>query len=637
MKNMHLSVTENNQISIWFMTLIFLLSSCQKKINENTDYDEIVKKTEINPEFEQFPPIAENIEMEVLQKPLNTGENIRVVAEFKNEKLKNGFLALNVGSTKIALRDDGKGADLKAQDGKFSIFLKDDIDSLAQELSERRRMILSKQAPSFTFENRMAVPIDLQTVKKFDVDLLKKDRIFEIPRDILFPNLPIMIRHEKSLTITAPGVINDPERTFDPCSETGNPNGVWTFGSLMRQMASLNPSSIATDAQVSSFVMDWLKTWGQNITVNDQIVGSRSFVEEYILDPWLHRSQIAGAPRGQLKMEFAPFKLTAIVNRLDLRGNSGYGFSNAGEGRFIFSVIFSDPCYSELGPAGPAIPSEGVFNVILEYGINKKGCQAIIDYGQEWANLSTMIPGTLAYSGALENITNQFTLCGSNPSMPNQSSINQVRTNEFLGTEQPWELREFHLSGTGKLITVPVQMEPSSRYNNQSSTTANSDEVRFANYVNSRSTEIANNNYVLPEKIPAIPGTTTPVIPFLAGLSPMQDDGGVATSYWDGTSTPGPGFIVNDDARHIFSLNTCSACHSRETNTDFQQIGSGFLTGITVTDAANRPAGSPAIRIFNDLARREMDLANLINLPCLGAGLLGLAKTLSHRPINMVH
>lgn len=185
----------------------------------------------------------------------------------------------------------------------------------------------------------MAIPIDLELVKKFDVDLFRDDTFFEIPRDILFPNLPFFIRHSKSLKITAPSVVEDPERTFYPCTETGNPNGVWTFGSLMRQMASPDPSSTMTDAELSDFVLNWLNTWAQDITANDQAVSPRDFVEEYVVEPWLHRSPIAGAPSGQLRMEFAPFKLNSIVNRLDLRGNSGYGFSNAGEGRFLFTII----------------------------------------------------------------------------------------------------------------------------------------------------------------------------------------------------------------------------------------------------------------------------------------------------------
>ena len=636
MKNDCLSNFKNHLVLIELLAIFFLLFSCQQDMSKKDDYKEIVKKTEIIPEFEQFAPIPTKIELELLEPPRSSGENVRAVVAFEPKSFGSDYFALNVGETKVTLRDDGKGADRVAKDAKFSIFLKEDIDILVERLDGQKKLILSNDAPSFTFEGRMAIPINKESIRNFDMSMLVVNGVVEIPEDILFPNLPV-VSHENSLTITAPEVVEDPERTFDPCTQTGNPNGVWTFGSLMRQMASPNPTLIASDAMVSDFVINWLKTWDQNVMVNDQIVNSRGFVKDYLLEPWLQRSLIAGAPSGQLKMEFAPFKLNAIVNRLDLRGNSGYGFSNAGEGRFLFTFIPPGICYKEFGPNGPGIPTEGVFNVILEYGINKRKCTDIKAFAQEWADLTNMVLGSNAYNKALENITNQFTQCGSSPSKPQQSSINQVRTNDFLGEHSPWELREFRLTESGNLGMVPVQMEPSTQFNSQSSTISHAASERFATYVNSHSVEIGNNIYVVPEKIPATHGIATPTIPFLGGLAINPDSGLGPEKYWDGTSTMGPSYIVDDKARHIFSLNTCSGCHSLETNTDFVQINSGFLTGITVADPASRPTGNPKLRTFNDLARREMDLTNLLNKRCFDFGVIDLSQTLLFKPINMTH
>ncbi|HEY0067724.1 MAG TPA: hypothetical protein VGB46_10180, partial [Flavisolibacter sp.] len=61
--------------------------------------------------------------------------------------------------------------------------------------------------------------------------------------------------------------------------------------------------------------------------------------------------------------------------------------------------------------------------------------------------------------------------------------------------------------------------------------------------------------------------------PFQAGkvnyrsISPTN-----APAFWDGAAAPGPGFIVNDQARQKFSENTCSGCHSRETRTVFTHV-----------------------------------------------------------------
>jgi hypothetical protein len=91
--------------------------------------------------------------------------------------------------------------------------------------------------------------------------------------------------------------------------------------------------------------------------------------------------------------------------------------------------------------------------------------------------------------------------------------------------------------------------------------------------------------------------------------------------FWNNPASP---TITNRQARHLFSLNTCNACHAGETNTPFTHVGvapfgapvplSGFLTGINVNDPAD---GTPS-RHFEDLTRRAADLDALLNSPCIG-------------------
>lgn len=144
MKDMGPSLSKTVQRCIWSLVTIFMFSFCHKDPKENGDCDELVKNTEIDTTFEKYPPITQNIEVEILQTPLNSGENLRAVVEFENSDLEGKFLALNVGDVKIALRDDGKGADEKAKDGRFSIFIKEDIELLTEELDRQKEMILSK-------------------------------------------------------------------------------------------------------------------------------------------------------------------------------------------------------------------------------------------------------------------------------------------------------------------------------------------------------------------------------------------------------------------------------------------------------------------------------------------------------------
>ncbi|MBD1430590.1 hypothetical protein [Sphingobacterium litopenaei] len=261
-------------------------------------------------------------------------------------------------------------------------------------------------------------------------------------------------------------------------------------------------------------------------------------------------------------------------------------------------------------------------------------------FAQEWNNLNSMTIGSVAYNSALENITNQFVLSGTNTSKPNQNSINQIRTNE-IALSSPWEFREFNLNGDGELQLVDAKQEPQVKYNGFHSNAISPavDVEKLVAWINNNTSSILNNNYEVPLNIP---GSTTP----LAGGHALFPTNNV-NQIWNGRGTSGNQFINNDEARHIFSLNTCSSCHGGETKTIFTHIKprsfgaetslSGFLTGITVIDPANRPIGSPTSRTFNDLLRREVDLANLIGNTCIKRPVFELAHKLMFKPIRMVH
>ena len=120
----------------------------------------------------------------------------------------------------------------------------------------------------------------------------------------------------------------------------------------------------------------------------------------------------------------------------------------------------------------------------------------------------------------------------------------------------------------------------------------------------------------------------------------------VPSHFWDAELTSGTDFIDNDDARHIVSLFTCSGCHGGETNTFFTHVTpppaagiaaslSGFLTGISVIDPAGRPSGSPTVRNFNDLQRRENELVALVNSSC--GSIFDVAVALKTPVLQFVH
>src|ERR1043165_3234144 len=98
----------------------------------------------------------------------------------------------------------------------------------------------------------------------------------------------------------------------------------------------------------------------------------------------------------------------------------------AGEGRFVFGVMDTTAC--------TPLP----FTVILEYGVPRHTCSEIKAWAQQWLNLDVLTLGSSAYNAALETITEQVAHANAEPTKPNGSAINQVRTDE-IALSFPWE------------------------------------------------------------------------------------------------------------------------------------------------------------------------------------------------------
>ena len=610
-----------------------LIASC------NFERDQLdTSKVLIDSTWEDNPPIPEAVFIQQLEEPTEKG-NLLFTARFEDNRIKSQFIALTVDDDKVILRDDGKGGDEEADDKTFSIILKENLDELAS-FAGSRIQTFDVQEPILKFNNRTGVMLDREELRKtfgiteFDRDLRKRK-----PIELFFtqPSSAELIKiKDHSLLINHQSVVEDPTRTFNPCTGVGVADGAWTFGNLMKELA----NETITGVDPITFTKKWLESWKTNAVVNNDQLVARNQID-VILRDWERRS---GGPSQPLKLEQLPFKLIAIVNRLDLRGNSGYGFSNAGEGRFVF-VALDDRCRAMQ------------FTVIFEYGINKKRCGEVKAFAQQWFDLQNDPIGSAAYNQKLQQITDQFTRAGSNTAKPNQSSLNQLRTNEIrLGN--PWELREFVISPTSKeLELATVKQEPASVYNNLNGVTPPqpidpSNIVRLVKFINDNEAAIVNNTYTVPEVFDGAP--------FLGGKSHTLDP--VSFHWGGGTSTPQ--LIGNPQARHIFSLNTCSGCHGGEaktlTFTHIRPTGfggaaslSGFLTGLGpddkndptdddnnplglfyVNDPAGNAAGSP--RGFNDLARRASDLHALVNSDCRLRA-VGLARQLTFKPVRMEH
>lgn len=444
----------------------------------------------------------------------------------------------------------------------------------------------------------------------------------------------------KSLMITDLSVVEDPTRTWDPCTPNrGTRMGAWTFGRLMTDMANEPRSGIPAP----EFVRRWLRTWQTQQVINFDTVTNRNveILTEVIKD-W---EVASGGPDKPLDLSIAPFRLLAIVNRVDLRGNAGYGSGNnedpcnppciGGEARFVFGVVpgLKAPLPAREGagarlagyPGSQPSPTNDVggvcgelpFTVILEYCVPKNTCDEIRAWGLQWFNLSLM-PFGPAFNDALQRITDQFALAGADPRhRPNESAISQVRSNELL--RDPWELREWRIFGNdsdiGHLREVTVKQTPDFDLNFTR---------RIVDFCNAFAGDIAAGKHIVPLQF------GTPLEPFLGGSAPMPK-----ALFWDGP--PPHGTTIPTAIRHPFSLATCNGCHAGETATPFTHVFtrltgqeaklSDFLTG------ANMPKVDPADNltphVFADLKRRELDLLDLIATPCF--------FQIFHDPVPMKH
>ncbi|NVB37004.1 hypothetical protein G6O69_04125 [Pseudenhygromyxa sp. WMMC2535] len=485
----------------------------------------------------------------------------------------------------------------------FTTFVRVEDDDINHRV-EAEAALAEVEEPSEThlvFNGR--TPISLTTGIAIDTDQLFDGGVVPLGA-CPFTATSKLERWEESLAITDLEVVEDPERTFDPCTGDGNPNGVWTFKHLMEEMAIL--SGLSTH----DFVISWLALWLEDREINSDLVPARPELFDRVVVPWANASGVTASfesdgesakiiiEDGELDLDIAPFTFAALVNRIDLgetsKGSGGYNVGSneapldAGELRFVFGVADLDSCE----------PLQ--MSVIFEYGVPIEGCEAVREWAQEWTYLNDASLGVRfgdAWRAHLEALTESVVLSGAAPDKGNESALNQIRTNEFI-EEWQWELLEFTLTdevpaddtdtpSNGPLRSHTVAMTP--------------DDTKFHPTPNN-TVDLFVEAEVLPlvrKKVPTLPDDcsssyeTVPYsyynpdekkeTPFRGGNAFTSNTG---PEYWE-VSTMDPSINREACARHEFSVNTCNGCHYGDTATEFFHIDptvspaslSDFMTG----------------------------------------------------------
>lgn len=525
-------------------------------------------------------PKVDTASITLLAKPSAQGNAVLRV-RFADKRA-GGSLPIAAGPGPALLRDDGIAPDTKAGDGVHAAVVQFNGEAYAREL-KRRAGWASK----------------VKSVPVFELRELRGWKPFELPRGFTllpgvenllddFIGIPPAVDAARELLVRHPMVVDDPSRTYNACNGVGTPMGAWTFGRLMTEIA----NEPLTGIDPAAFTEHWLSQWLTPRTINGFTIAARATGMQAWLNKWPR------LPDGRLDLAQAPLRLLAIVNRQDLGTSSLYGKSDGGEARLVFGAL----------DCAPDLFSNEIMQttVIFEYRVPASTCLAVRSWARQWHDLGSLVLGSAPYNAALQAITDQFTLAGSDPSqLPNHSAIRQVRTNDFT-LARPWELRESRLVASGKragwLLNATVAQTPDPSV--ETATPA-----RLADFINANEPAILALAHQVPLNYPA--GS-----PFLGGNAFSGDVSGPG-HFWN---APG---IANLEARHRFSLATCDGCHRPETRTSFTHIRprafgaesvlSDFLTG------AGMPKTDPVSGLphtFHELLDRAAKLDVAANMSC---------------------
>lgn len=376
----------------------------------------------------------------------------------------------------------------------------------------------------------------------------------DVGKDQVAKDCKITIDRFKEIMIVDDAVISD-------ARAKNAENGPWSF---RYAISSIMPS----DADASTFLLSWFDNWARTTEFNGyptDVESRASGIQTNLVCPWLRRTpenecdvQCVTCARRKLDLAKAPFRLIAIVNRLDLQGRPDPdATSAAGEGRLIFALTEG----AADDPTSP--PRAGT--LIFEYGLPPSLSPK--DWVATWHHLGTHASFDEGYRSELQSLTDRFVKPGSDPQRANGTALARIRTNESA-FNWIWQLRQFTLDSAGALRLSAVTNTPAA---------ALSGTTRLRDYVTANRDAILNDRHLVPMSM-------------LAGASDQF------VFRW---LVPG----VDETTRAAFSRGTCNGCHSEENppiDTAFHV--SPFRNGI---DKLSPFVNNPADPAHDDLGRRE--------------------------------
>ena len=214
---------------------------------------------------------------------------------------------------------------------------------------------------------------------------------------------PVPIDAYKELMIVHSSVVADPQRTSNVT------DGHWSFRWLMERLSADSGLSPA------EFVESWLHEFRQTEVPGTSIPLRDRPGADDLLARWRKDDT------GHIDLRYAPFRLLAIVNRID----KGTSVGDMGEGRFVFALVDPDTLDARHPDPHQATPMS--MTVIFEFHQVGQPKTATKDQKQRQRNAGRWhalgkLPYGPSFNAALQQITDAFvTTYG-------PASLNQLRT-----------------------------------------------------------------------------------------------------------------------------------------------------------------------------------------------------------------
>lgn len=366
---------------------------------------------------------------------------------------------------------------------------------------------------------------------------------------------------KKEMFITKTQVVEDPCRTTWVVAGCGTKQGKWTAWHLFSQMVGGGDPSV--------LIHEFFTTFYAGGSLNGHPISARNGAKDVLLG-WRKASMgpTCLTPTDlntpcALDRNKSPFRLNAIVNRIDLRGPTGglnqYGTvaSGGGEGRFVFGFLGYD------AQNNPTLKKQG--NIIFEYGVPTDKVVTPKAWGDRWHALKGLAYENDVYNTSLQTqITDRFAAVG---------NLLQVRTNEISFDLAPnalkaWSLREYELrcpvnqlctQSQKRLFLRPVAMTPQSTVNDPAKLPL------LGSFLFNKEFDILGEKHTVPPTWNGQPFQGSESIASKAFASDNWVLWGVNNETFEMYDFNGTQPTLT---RERFGLATCNGCHYTETRTD---------------------------------------------------------------------